>query len=251
MPLITTTPYGPPVWENLLLSENPAAWWRLNETTGITSPVVEQIFTGSLAAIDGTFQSVSSGIRGGGTAFQGDGVTYLTGPLYGNIKLAPISIELWFRGVTSGTTEFLYATLPADANTSGRGIQVVKNALGTVTARWGDGSGSYKSLVGSVNVDDSNWHHIVVTHSGVSNATVQIYVDGSQDNVATLQANITYNVGGGTNPFGSHLLLGCTLVTSSNTPTSIMANGSRLDEVVVYGYVMTPTQISTHAGYKL
>jgi len=86
-----------------------------------------------------------------------------------------------------------------------------------------DGSDGGRIIVhGDANVQDSNWHHIVITYNGSSSASgVNIYVDGSLDSMST-----------DADALASSILTGTTLKMCDETANYFL-NGY-LDEVIIY-----------------
>ncbi len=82
-----------------------------------------------------------------------------------------------------------------------RGFDVYCNNTGVIVANIvHDLDSNAITVKGSTAIDDGEWHFIVVTYDGSSNATgVKIYIDDSLDNLTTLKNNLNDTIKNGAN----------------------------------------------------
>jgi hypothetical protein len=82
-----------------------------------------------------------------------------------------------------------------------RGFDVYCNSTGAIVANLVHDLDSNAIIVeGSTEIDDGEWHFIVVTYDGSSNATgVKIYIDGALDNLTILKNNLNDTIKNGAN----------------------------------------------------
>lgn len=213
-------------YRDVVLPDNPMVYWRLGEASG----TVAQDETANNT--DGTYSSLAilgaTGIISGDTALT---IADDTDPAVPNGFVRAdstvtmndtFSFECWLkrnsttaieRGIFEG---FSWATASMDA--SGQ-IYLVPGASGT------------KIMHSSINITDTDWHHLVITKSG---ATRKIYIDSVDrtvlDTNATLASGLyTLYVGASHNAAGTNLYGGFTY-----------------DEAAYYTTALTASQVSAH-----
>jgi len=220
-------------YEELILSHSPVGYYRLEETSGTT-------LTDIIAARNGTFVGSptlnSTGIVDKCVVFNGTN-QYGTVPYTSAYDLSSLSIEFWIKTPSATNTFKTVLSKGAGANRnywctlwSGNtaphnqdGIMVFRN-ITTIT-------GTSVDIPTTVRLDDNAWHHYVVTFdssSGVANA----YVDGVLNN--TLTGKVAGGSGGSSPTY-----------FMSETASTRFCSGS-LDEVAIYNYALTGTQVAEH-----
>jgi hypothetical protein len=138
------------------------------------------------------------------------------------------SIAVWFK--TTADNHGMVAYGVSESSEFGHQFEVFTE--GTL------GLGNYgSSLVGSVPVEDGNWHFGVITYSS---GIVSIYVDGDLDN----SGSIPYGI----NTLSSKLIIGGNSFGGYN-PDWV----GQIEEVQIYDFALTPAQVSllynSGAGY--
>ncbi len=142
-----------------------------------------------------------------------------------------LSIEFWFsstQGIGAGPQWYDGAGL-VDADVPGVAddFGVSLTADGRIAAGMGNPDGTLFSAPG---YNDGAWHHVVITRDRTSGEGV-VYVDGAA--VASAVAGTASLTGSATIDFGR-----------IHTGTNYFAGA--LDEIAVYGGVLTPAEVSNH-----
>jgi autotransporter-associated beta strand protein len=234
-----TTELAPSDYASEVLRDNPAAYYRLNETSGTTA-----------APLVGTI----NGVYVGGITL-GD-----VGPLVGNASnYAPIfdgsddfvqilngttgvlpaslfsdgtySVEIWFRSRNGANTRDLVAFTSAADNNHG----ILLETVGTRQLRYlhrspPGGSGGQHINPSSLQYVNNTWNHLVVVNDG---AQMRLYLNGIQDSVTAVPTNVIN--------FAVNVAIG--RIGPSQTGRNFDGG---LDEFAVYDHVLTETQIQNH-----
>ena len=221
-------------------ADNPLAWWRLNDLAGTTA--VDSTTSPANGTYVGTVSlgraGVSSGNVGGGTSVGfGNSGSYVTvGALPAKLQLAigtDFSLEGWVYIDTAGADALITEAYAGDGT--------VRYMLGLGSAGNGSGfpsfgwyNGGWRQAVGTVSIADSKWHHLVGTYEASANKQ-RLYVDGVEVASATP---------GGSQPGGVE-----TLYLGRRWDSNQSTNGF-LDELAIYGYRLSSTQVAAHAAAK-
>jgi hypothetical protein len=213
-------------------SNTPYSWWHLNENTGTN------ITDSSGNNRNGVAMANPSWVAGKlNSALQFNGASNYVdfGNSTGNFeRTQAFSVELWFKTANTGQQIFL-SKMKSTENYEGWEIYFDGTSTNRIVF-------DLKSNIASTNmirvycspsvVADNNWHHLVVTYDGSSNATgVKFYFDGS------LKTNgIIYNT------------LTASILTSTAFQLSGRGNGALgiaglLDEVIIYDGVLSSTKV--------
>jgi sialidase-1 len=136
------------------------------------------------------------------------------------------SISTWWKITNTDTDRVL------DKRLSGAGYELVpRNDV--VSVYLGDGSDSYHRDIGSSNINDGEWHHVVATVAapdGAGDRTVTVYVDGSYDGETTFT-----DVGDISS--GSDLFIG-----AANGGSGGVVNGS-IDNARIYDRALSADEV--------
>lgn len=213
-------------YRDVVLADNPRVYWRFGEASG----TVAQDETANNT--DGNYSSSvilgSTGIISGDTALT---IADDTDPAVPNDFVGAnsaftmsdtFSFECWLKRNSATAIEraifegYLWGTVAMDA--SGE-IYLAPGTNGT------------KIMHSSINITDTNWHHLIITKSG---STRKIYIDGvdrtALDTNATLASgSYTFYVG------ASHSAAGLNLY-----------GGFTYDESAYYTTALTAGQVTTH-----
>lgn len=221
-------------YRDLILSDQPVLYYRLDEPSSSTT------------AVDSSSNSNSGQYENGNTSASGaitgdsDTSTALNGSNEWVNSTSAVSgsqtfsEEIWFKtasGYSSGGEIMGFGNWTGFSSSNDRQV-------------WMDNSGYlnfgiYNSgtyVVSSASTyNDGNWHYVVGTFTANSQI---LYVDGISVASSTASA--------GAQVYTGYWHLGyMNLGSWSPTPSSDYFQGS-LDEAAIYGYVLTPTQISNH-----
>ncbi|WP_234439433.1 LamG-like jellyroll fold domain-containing protein [Streptomyces wedmorensis] len=217
-------------------ANTPAAYWRLDETSGTQ-------VTSKIAAVNGTgtYTKATLGATGAfGTGdnqavqFNGDGYAEVPGA---GIGTANVSAELWFKTAKPGVLmSNQSAPLAGAATTSGTWTPVLY--VGTDGKLHGEyaSTGITPSNASPTTVTDNQWHHAAITANA---GTQTLYLDGFA--VAT-KANAPVNHQANTRTF-----LGAGFArTWPSAPADISYFTGQIDEAAVYQHALTSDQVSDH-----
>jgi hypothetical protein len=214
---------GPPAsdaYREMVLGDDPAAYWRLGELSGSTASDETGANPG---AFSGRHVLGQPGVLGplGNTSAGFDGLdTEVTASAPG--LSGDATLEGWFRW-EAGTT-----VLRDHSSGSPNGWMLAfANGTGQLAYRLGGQNFNTGQPVGTVR--DGEWHHLVATHSGT---TGRLYVDGELLHSGT---------GSGGDP--------------STGPWHVMQNGEhgvysegQADEIALYPRALSATEIGEHYG---
>jgi hypothetical protein len=218
------------IYENVVLADNPAGYWRLAETSGTT-------VTARSGSPNGTYlnlpvRGVSSmvGDTNTGVIFNGVDDAADFGNVHGFTGTASFTIEAWLNPTAptaSSTARRIIAkegTAGWDLDISGTGDSPSNRVA---IARWDSGGGVDFTRT-TTGLQPDTWYHVVATYDG---ATLRMYLNG----VLESSAPSTRSVGAHTNPlrFGG----------GSNSANYF---GGEIDEVAIYTTALSATRIQEH-----
>ena len=148
---------------------------------------------------------------------------------------AEFSTEVWFKTNTNSGGKLIgYGSAASGDSTSyDRHLYMTNNGR----LVFGTYDGSTRTIQNSTALNNNAWHHAVATQSS---AGMKLYIDGAlvaSDASATTAENY----------LGYWRIGGDNLTSWPSAPSSKYFKGS-LDEVAVYPYALTPTQVQTHYG---
>jgi RHS repeat-associated protein len=201
-------------------------YWRLGETTGSS-------FASSIGSYTGSWTgSPTLGVTGALNSDTNKAVTLNGSSQYGTVTSASqlgktnnFSIELWIKRSKNAASQAVLGK-PLTTTTKSENYAIWLDTSNKV--RFEVGNGTNSQTVTSAAAVDTNWHHIVATFASGS---LKLYLDGSLSASATASFSTT-----ATN--SSTLDVG--RAGSSNY------YGGSLDEIAIYGSVLTATQIADH-----
>ena len=218
--------------------------WHLDELTliaGGTGGIYEDSFDGNDGAGNPNPTAVPApgGIVNGAQAFDGTD-TEINVPADGSFDWAvddSFSIEFWVKRDGAVTNEQVAIGRYDPTSRWWVGIETTENAASFVL-RDIDGAPSSPTLVGTTDITDNQWHHVVAVRDRNAGAAGQnlLYVDGKLD-VAAL--NVVYNTG-----FDSTADLNIGYWDFNGTPSFHL--GGMLDEVALYDRALDPDEIEDH-----
>lgn len=211
--------------------DNPLAYWRLGETTGTTAADSKK--TGFLnPALNGTyFGGVTLGQSG---ALAGD--ANLSAGFDGVNDYVEIANESAFDGLTTRLTveawvktagwSRTWETLVSKGDSSWR-LSRYNNSR-QVSFDTSSAAGAH-SLIGTSNLDDNRWHHVVGVYDGVAK---YLYVDGILEAFAPYRQAILQN------DFPVRL--------GENAQATGRYFRGQLDEVALYARALSPLEVLDH-----
>ena len=228
--LLTVLPaYG---YVEIIAADHPVALWRLGEAAGAT--VYDSLGGHNGNAIDFvTFGQPGALADDSNTAVTLDGVSsYVQAPSSADLNPAQFSVECWAR-VTGGAGVYRAAVSSRDYQAG----YILYAAANNTWQFWTRAPGvGWQALTGAP-VVEGEWVHLVGTFDG---ATKSLYLNGE---LAATEANPNY---------APNLLRPFRIGAGNNEDDpgagSIYPFAGDLDEVAVYSYALTPSQVSTHYG---
>jgi RHS repeat-associated protein len=179
-------------YRSAVLDSGPRNYWQLGDATGSTS-AADEVDT-NLGTTGGTYSNVTLGASGplagsSETAASFNGTSsYVSLPTGLISDQTDVSVGLWFKAASSTASGVLFS-YSADAITDSSG-----NSNPHVPALYVGGNGelygqlwngTVEPMHSSVNVDDGNWHYVVLDGSATSQS---LWLDGTE--IGTLSGQI-------------------------------------------------------------
>lgn len=154
------------------------AYWNGEEASG---NAIDQV-----GSLDGVctgiaYQQASSGIVNYGYTFNGSTDVITIGD-HSELELQQLSISLWVK-VTYGVYGLFTNCV------SGEGYQLMVDGGSPGNVSWWLRGDPYPRVLGSIDITDGEWHHIVATYDKIN---LKVYVDGELDGTTPATQTITY-----------------------------------------------------------
>lgn len=219
-------------YREVILSDNPVAYWRLGEASGTTAADEKGSYSGTY--VNG-FTSVAGAVAGNAAAKLNGSSQYIncgngTGLSFG---IGAFSVESWINAVALGD-----------------GSSWLHKNNGSALAQWwirpevSGGNWRVRFLVASAGagietiaatsygvISTGSWYHIAGTYDGGSSGNIKIYVNGS------VSATTAYAVSRNPNNSAN--------VEVGRFDSSTYFNGE-VDEVAIYNTALSATRILAH-----
>jgi hypothetical protein len=218
-----------PLYAQVVLSDGPASYWPLDETAGTSATDTLGTATGTYT--NGPTLNQPSGVKHAGTAVTFDGVNDFVNvaDVHDFDGTVPFSVEVWLNP-TAATSQYRRIIGKEDTNQYGWRL-VLAGTGGSPPNRVSfirqDAAGNETAASPSA-LQPGTWYHVVGTYDGT---TMRMYVNGAQVDTNTSSRSIPNHASaltmGVKNGGGAYL-------------------GGTLDEVAVYGYALSATQVSDH-----
>ncbi len=234
---LVTDVVNPPLPANLAL-DSPLSHWKFDELSGDTAYDTLGLNDGDLAGSGTTCPGNStcpawnsSGRVNGSTTYDGNDSIDLGNPSSLQFERTdPFSISTWIK-TTSENNYSLFSKQESSGNYAGYNLQTGSSGYIYFQLINTYSSNGLEVRTGDTNYNDGNWHHVLVTYDGNSSASgVQIYFDGTPQQLTTLQNNLSLSVANSTS---AH-------IGSRNNAENFLTG--TLDEVKVYPFALTPSQ---------
>jgi RHS repeat-associated protein len=177
---------GPPTpYRNRVLANNPAAYWRLGESSGTTAA------DASPNGISGTYNGGVTLGAAGAIAGDTDTAIYVNGSGYVsasgtgllNVTGSALSVEGWVRG--SSQANYTYILSKTDGGGT-MGYALYTGGSGTLSFFVNTSGSGLVTATAASSPWDNRWHYITGTYDG---ARVRLYIDGAR--VASVAATGT------------------------------------------------------------
>jgi hypothetical protein len=233
-------------YRSIVLGDSPIVYYEFDEVGGTT--LVNSATTGSL--YDGTFNKPQSitvnqpSFAGGGTSYRFAGGFVVASGL--TESLTEWTVEAWvnYDANKSAASNF-FSNDQAGWNDDvligigpEEGTEVPAGNVGAVHQGNGGSANTDRDFTGAP-LAAGAWHHIAVTGSTTAGA-LSLFIDGVLAASDTSLINgVTLNGIGG---FGSP-----SLIIGASRTDGLRPYVGLLDELAIYDYVLTPTQLTAHA----
>lgn len=231
-------------YRGMILADNPLVYYEFDETSGTTA--FNSAATGSL--YDGTFNTSlgpiavnQASFAGGGASYDFNGGFVVVPPLASSLTEWTVSAWVNYDSRKLAGSNFLSNDQAGWNNDVLLGIgpeegtQVPGGSVGVVHQ---GNPGETRDFAGSP-LAAGQWHHVAATGSTAA-GTLSIFIDGVLAASDTALVNgVTFNGAGG---FGT-----ANLVIGASRPDGLRPYDGYLDELAIFGSVLTPAQIAAHA----
>jgi hypothetical protein len=223
------------LYSQVVLSDGPASYWKLDETAGTTA-------TDSAGANNGTYTggpvlNQTSGVKDAATAVTFDGSNdYVAGTdVHDFAGTSSFSAEVWFNRGTGNLTAWRRLISKeryvSSTDKGGWSLQINASTDGAPQAvgfyRW-NGASSQALVNSSIATKAGTWYHVVATYDGT---TMRLYVNGVLENSLATGLSVENHT--------QQFALG-KLSNGSSYYNGLM------DEVAVYGSALSQQQITEH-----
>jgi hypothetical protein len=214
-------------YRDVILADNPVAYYRLGEASGTTAADERAFQAGTY--VNAPILAQPGALAGdANTAVAFDGTTQRVD--VGDLKISAqtdATVELWFKATDGGTNRWMFSESSTLTDTPLFGVIL---EAGKVRVLWrNDANGVVNLYSPAATYNDAQWHHVVATKVGTA---LRLYVDGGE--VVT-----------GTTPGGAISLNTSTIAAVRRAAVSLWYAGT-LDEVAVYNYALTAAKVAEH-----
>ncbi len=221
----------PSAYAQVVLADSPVAYWRLDETTGVTA----RDFSGH-----GNDATYIGGVHAGSpgaiandpdTGATFDGATgYLdAGNVFAFAGSEPFSVEAWVRGASMQSYGGVFSREDTAGGPPSEGyLAFVSPGDGVYGFQRLDGN-SLTSITSMSNANASHYDHVVATYDG---NVMTLYVNG----VAQATETASFPIAGATHDF----------VVGAEVGGAEDFFEGQLDEVAVYEHVLAANRVSAH-----
>lgn len=234
-PACSILAYGGGAHRDVVTSDTPGAWWRLDDPAGTVAADASGnsqtgTYVGTRASTPGAVAADTS------TAATFNGTTsVVTVPHSTTVDLerdAAFTVEGWVKTTATGT-QVIASKMNEDALKRGWQLFLDNGVINFHQAN-DVSAGNWVGVRGVRTVNDGAWHHVAVTRSAAGASGLTLYVDGAPD------ATVSYQDG----------------LTATSQTTATMRLGARsglnflngsLDEAAVYGRALSAAEVAEHA----
>jgi hypothetical protein len=224
-----------PLYAQVILSDSPASYWKLDETAGTSAADSAGTATGTYT--NGPVLNQTSGVKHAGTAvtFDGSDDHVAMGDVHDFAGTTPFSVELWLN--PTAPTGVYRRVIAKEISGRAWWMELASTASGTpnrLNFVREDAGGSSDIVRSSGALQAGTWYQVVGTYDGT---TMKVYVNGSLTDSAASSRSIENH--------SQPLTIGRS--SGGGSPY-----GGLVDEVAVYNSALTAQQVSEHynAGRK-
>jgi hypothetical protein len=211
----------------------PVSWWKLDNNASDGTGANPGVALGNPTYVAGN--------SGQAISIDGDDYVDLGNPATLDFSTGDWTISAWIKTTQSGTGDENKGTIYAKGGDQTDGIRYtlaigeVTSGLITITT---DDNVTKAQATGSTVVNDDAWHHVAGIRKG---AELLVYVDGALDGTGSVPAG--YDLAGTTQ---HNAYIGT--ITDNRDGTLFKYFTGLIDEVQIYGYALSDTDILSVAG---
>jgi hypothetical protein len=239
-------------YQSTVLSQNPSAYWRLNETTVPPVPPIFAANAGSVgSAGNGTY---SNGVvRGVSGALAGDANTAAHFPQSAGNRVripyqpqwnqtGPFSVEFWAKPAQTGalacpaaSVNFIATPTQRDGWLIYQGDSTLGTGNGFVFRQYNStGLANQTGVATNIAIDVTKWYHVVGTFDGT---TLRIYVNGALGQSAAIAGTARAN---------TNSAIPLAFGARSDGGSGFFEYAGDLDECAVYTSALNASQVLAH-----
>jgi large repetitive protein len=228
----------PMCYRDAVLADNPASYWRLDETSGTTAADDKGAAAGTYrnGVTLGQTGALPDTINNKAASFDAVDDDVQVGDVYDYAGTASFSVEFWMNRTATNDTLWRPVIAKEDPGASwnpreGWAMWLAPNTNTISMERWNGTSSAGTSTLTTIQA--GRWYHIVATYNG---STERMYVNGTLDRSAALPISLNDH----TVPlrFGSF---------GGFTDSSWFSRyAGALDDVAIYSTALSATQVRTH-----
>ena len=175
--------------EGTLCPEDMIAYWKLDETSGTA---YGDFYDGHDGACAGDCPTPAIGHLNGGQEFDGNntGIDVPADAAFDWGIADSFSVEFWMQTDSASTCSGNEVVIGRDDSSTDLHWWAGCQDGGEAAFYLRDKNGTLAGVVGTTDLTDGNWHHVVAIRDASANE-IRIYVDGTEENVTTA----TYTAG--------------------------------------------------------
>jgi hypothetical protein len=216
-------------YSQVILSDDPASYWKLDEAAGTTA-------TDSVGGLNGTYTNGpvlnGTGVKDANTAVSFDGVndSVVVSDQYDFAGNAAFSVEFWMNRSASGSNQRIVSKERYTSASSWGGWEVMLGPTSAVHFLRMDGGSTSSAILTPVTAT-ATWYHVVATYGS---STMRLYLNGT---AVTPAVGSAFALEDSTVPL--------TFAQMANNSLARYFPG-KIDEVAIYSRALTAQQVTDH-----
>lgn len=220
----------PSTYEEAVLADDPAFYWRFDETSGGT--VADSSTRNNTGTLSGGQLGVG-GIRGGGAHLTGD--QHVTEAVQRTNPM-PYSTELWFRSTSQQGGKLMGFGNSTTGISSSYDRHVYMTNSGNLV--FGAYTGAAETVSSPGTYNDGAWHHVVATQDS---GGMNLYVDG---------ARVAQNTVGQAQSYAGYFRVGGDSLSGWPSQPTSRGLDADVDEAAVYLRALSEGDVAAHYALR-